>query len=205
MRRLSFFARTLAVMAALVSIIGATMPAYARNKVLGGIEFVLPAKDLKNAGVWVDGRYVGYIAELKGSRELLMVPGEHEISIRQAGYTEFDQKVSIEPGKRAKLYVIMKKDPAVQYAKVTSQVKLEVEPDRAAVFVDGVFAGSVREFTGLGRAMLLNPGQHTIKVAMPGYQPFTTQMNLLPNQKYTIKTKLIAGSEPQEGTALKHP
>lgn len=70
--------------------------------------------------------------------------------------------------------------------------------------MDGVFAGSMREFTGMGRAMLLNPGQHTIKVAMPGNQPFTTQMNLLPNQKYTIKTKLIAGSEPQEGTALGH-
>lgn len=185
------------------AVIGAALPLQARNKILGGVEFVIPSKDLKSSGVWVDGQYVGYIGELKGDKKLLMVPGEHEISVRQAGYTNFSQRVTIEPGKRVKLFVVMKKDPAVHYAKVTSQVKLDVDPDRAAVFLDGAFAGTVREFSGWGRAMLVNPGEHTIRIALPGYQAFVTKIQLAPNQKYTIKTKLAAGSISDEGPALK--
>jgi len=191
------------VLALAVALAAAALPVQARNKILGNIEFVVPSKDMKNSGVWVDGQYVGYIAELKGDKKLPLVPGEHEISVRQAGYTNFTQRVTIEPGKRTKLFVVMKKDPSVKYAKVTSQVKLEVEPDRAAVFLDGVFAGTVHEFSGWGRAMLVNPGEHTIKIALPGYQAFVTKMTLAPDQKYTIETKLIAGSVSDEGSALK--
>lgn len=44
----------------------------------------------------------------------------------------------------------MKKDPRAQFPTVTSQLKLQVTPDRAAVFVDDGFVGTVREFSGLG-------------------------------------------------------
>ncbi len=36
--------------------------------------------------VRVDGRYVGYLHELRGSKKLLLLPGEHEISVREAGF-----------------------------------------------------------------------------------------------------------------------
>ena len=49
------------------------------------------------------------------------------------------------------------KDLRVQFPTVTAEVKLSVTPERAAVFVDGVFAGHVAEFGGVGRALLVAP------------------------------------------------
>jgi hypothetical protein len=40
----------------------------------------------------------------------------------------------------------MEKDLKVQFPTVTAEVKLSVTPDRAAVFVDGVFVGHIAEF-----------------------------------------------------------
>src|SRR5206468_12734462 len=52
------------------------------------------------------------------------------------------------------------KDPRTQFPKVTSQIKLQVTPERAAVFVDDAFAGTVGEFSGAGHGMLVSPGKH---------------------------------------------
>src|SRR5208282_4457613 len=143
--------------------------------------------------------YLGFVHELKDDKKILLLPGEHEISIRQAGYTEFAQKVVVEPRQKIVVQVVMLRDPRSQLPKVTSEIKLQVTPARAAVFVDDAFAGSVNEFMGAGHAMLVSPGKHRIKIALPGYQAFDTEVDLLPHQKITIKTDLLAGSITQAG------
>jgi len=173
------------------------------NKIMGELNFVPATKVEKSAGVWIDGQYVGHISELKGDKKILLLPGNHEIDIRQAGYTDFDDKVTVEPGKTLDLMVQLTKDPRIEYSKVTSEIKLKVEPDRAAVFLDGTFVGYVHEFGGIGRAMLVSPGKHEIKIALPGYRDFTSEVNLLPKQKFTIETKLLAGSISQADPAVK--
>jgi len=45
--------------------------------------------------------------------------------------------------------------------------------------------------------MLLSPGTHRIKIDLPGYRTFETEITLLPNQKYTVKTDLAKGSIAQ--------
>jgi len=101
------------------------------------------------------------------------------------------------------LNVTMVKDPRANFPKVTSQIKLQVTPERAAVFVDDAFAGNVSEFSGTRRAMLVSPGKHRIKIALPGYQAFETEVNLLERQKIEIKTDLVAGSITQAGPSIK--
>jgi hypothetical protein len=177
--------------------------AYAENQVLGEVEINGASKVEKTSGVWVDGQYVGYVKELKGDRKLLLLPGEHSIVVRQSGYQDFKQPVVVEPGTKKVLAVKMEKDPRTHAPQVTSQVKLDVNPERAAVFLDNAFVGHVSEFSGLGRAMLLNPGTHRIKIELPGYQAFETEINLLPNQKYTVKTDLARGSIAQADTLIK--
>jgi hypothetical protein len=173
------------------------------NKVMGQVDFVPVSKVEKGAGVWIDGQYVGHVSELKGSKKILLLPGDHDIVARQTGYQEFDQKVTVEPGKTLDLMIQLVKDPNARFSSATSQIKLHVDPDRAAVFVDGTFAGYVHEFGGVGRAMLLSPGKHQIKIALPGYHDFTTDVNLLPNQKFTIETKLAEASINQADPAVK--
>jgi hypothetical protein len=169
---------------------------YAGNDVLGEIELVGATKVEKTSGVWVDGQYVGYLKELKGSKKILLLPGQHEITVRQAGYQDFSQKVTVQPGGKQVIRVAMEKDLRMQIPTITAEIKLSVVPDRAAVFVDGLFAGHVAEFGGVGRALLVAPGKRKITISLPGYQTFETEINLVANQKFQVKTELIKSSMP---------
>ncbi len=80
---------------------------------------------------------------------------------------------------------------------------MDVNPNRAAVFVDDAFVGHVHEFGGVGRRMLLSPGKHRVKIALPGYRTFETEVNLAPNQKFEIKTDLVKGSITDAGPLIK--
>jgi hypothetical protein len=171
--------------------------------VLGELQLVGKTKADKTSGVWVDGQYVGYVNELKSDNKILLLPGEHEIAVRQSGYTDFRQKVVVEPHKKVVLQVVMLKDPRTHLPQVTSQIKLQVTPERAAVFVDDAFAGTVGEFSGAGHGMLVSAGKHRIKIALPGYQEFDTEVSLLARQKITIKTDLLPGSIAQAGASIK--
>lgn len=173
----------------------------ADNKVLGEVELEGASKVENTSGVWVDGQYVGYLNELKGSKKLLLLPGEHEITVRQGGYLDFVQKISVRAGAKQTIPVKMEKDTRIVLPTVTAEIKLDVKPNRAAVFVDGVFVGHIAEFSGIGRALLVAPGKHSIKISLPGYQTFETEIQLFANQKSTVKTDLVAGG-PAEGTPL---
>jgi hypothetical protein len=175
---------------------------FAGNEVLGEIQFVGAGKIEKGSGVWIDGQYVGFLKELKGSKKVLLLPGEYEITVRQAGYRDFSKKVLLEPGQKHMVSVAMEKDETATYPETTAEIKLSVSPNRAAVFVDDRFVGHVDEFDGPGQALLLAPGKHRLKITLPGYQPFETEVNLLANQKFQLKTDLFKGSILQAGSPL---
>ena len=63
--------------------------------------------------------------------------------------------------------------------------------------------GHVGEFEGAGRGMLVAPGAHRIKVALPGYQTFETEINALANQKVEVKTELVKGDAAMADPMLK--
>ena len=173
----------------------------AQNKVLGEVELVGASKVEKTSGVWVDGQYIGYLSELKGSKKLLLLPGEHAVTVRQGGYLDFTETVTVRAGEKQSIAVKMDKDTRVTLPKVTAEIKLEVKPNRAAVIVDGVFVGHIAEFEGPGKALLVAPGKHKIKISLPGYHDFETEIDLIANQKSTVKTDMVAGG-PAEGTPL---
>jgi hypothetical protein len=173
--------------------------AYAENQVMGEIQFEGKSHVEKTSGVWVDGQYVGYLKELKGSKKVLLLPGEHAITVRQDGYQDFTQRVTVEPGQKQVVSVVMQKAPTGPIPQVTAEVKIAVNPSRAAVFLDGLFVGHVGEFEGAGRGMLVAPGLHRIKIALPGYQTFETDINPTANQKVEIKTELAKSGAPPAG------
>jgi len=173
------------------------------NDVLGEIQFQGTGAGAKTSGVWIDGQYVGFLKELKGSRKVVLLPGKHEIVLRQAGYKDFSQSVVIEPGQKRDVHVTMEKDPEARYPEVTAEVKISVLPKRAAVFVDDRFVGHVDEFDGAGQGLLLSPGKHRIKITLPGYQTFETEVEALANQKFELRTELLKGTILQAGPLLK--
>lgn len=190
--------------ALLLLVIWATQSeAAAGNDIMSEIQFVGATKVEKTSGVWVDGQYVGYLKELKGSKKVVLLPGEHQITVRQAGYKDFLQKVVLEPGQRHVVSVSMERNPQAQFPDATAPVKMSVTPNRAAVFIDDQFVGHVDEFDGPGQALLLAPGKHRVKITLPGYRTFETEISLFAEQKFELKTELVKGSILQAGPLMK--
>ena len=61
--------------------------------------------------------------------------------------------------------------------------------------------GHVAEFNGIGKALLVAPGKRKVTISLPGYQTFETDIELVANQKSTVKTEMVKGG-PAEGTSL---
>jgi hypothetical protein len=175
----------------------------AKDAVMGRLEFKGDTHIEKTSGVWIDDQYVGYVSELKGSKTVLLLPGVHNVTVRQDGYKDFTQQVFIQPGKTSMVVIAMARNIAAQYPSVTSTLKIEVDPPRAAVFVDGQFVGHVGEFEGLRRGMLIAPGMHKIKIALAGYRTFESDIDALPHQKVEVKTRLVKSEGPLEAPLVK--
>lgn len=175
------------------------------NEVTGKIRFVNTSKVEKTSGVWIDGQYVGYVQELKGENSIMLLPGVHTVTVKQNGYKDYTQQVTVQPGQTTDVSVAMAKDLADRYPAVTATLKLKVDPSRAAVFVDGQFVGHVGEFEGMGRGLLVAPGKHRIKIALPGYTTFETDVVPIAHQQVEVKTRLAKSSAPLEAPIVDHP
>jgi hypothetical protein len=188
--RIRIFVVALLVMLAASLFAQETTSSGAPNKVLGEVELQGAGKVERDSGVWVDGQYVGYLKELKGDKRILLLPGEHEIVVKQDGYLDFTQKVILQPGQKQVIPVKMNKDLRFEMPTVFSEIKLAVNPTRAAVFVDDLLVGHVREFDGVVHSLLVAPGHHKITISLPGYESFETEVDLAPKQKFELKTNL---------------
>lgn len=178
----------------------------AQNQVMGEVQFSGVTNVEKNSGVWIDQQYVGYLKELKGDKKIMLLPGEHEISVRQAGYKDFTSKIIVEPGQVKLFRVTMEKNLKAQYpGSDAATLKLNIIPDRAAVFLDDGYVGHAGDFGGTFHSMLVSPGRHRIKVELPGYRTFETEINLLARQKSEVKTELVKGSIQDASPLVKQP
>ena len=196
-----FGSRIFVVLAAIFSM-GAACLLHAENRVLAEVQFVAHNSAEKTAGVWVDGQYVGYVKELNRGKKILLLPGKHEIVVRQPWYKDYVEQATLEPGETHVINLSLAKDGRIPPKSATGELKISATPVRAAVFVDDQFAGHVDEFGGVGKAMLLTPGQHHVRIALPGYLPFETAVDLRPHQKLKIQTALVKGSITEAGSLV---
>jgi len=61
-------------------------------------------------------------------------------------------------------------------------VSFEISPDDAFVYVDGNYAGIVRDFDGTDQPLTLAGGSHRIELQAPGYEPMTIDVTVQPGQ-----------------------
>ena len=185
--------------------LGSTKTVTAQNDVMGELQFEGKTKVERDSGVWIDGNYVGYLKELNGSKKIMLLPGEHQVTVRQSGYVDFVQKVVVEPGEKRLVVVSLHLAPSATVPEVTATLKLKIKPERAAVFLDGKFVGHAGDFGGAFKSMKISPGKHRVRVELPAYRTFETEVNLLANQESEIKTELVKGSIQQNTPLIKKP
>jgi PEGA domain len=175
------------------------------NKVMGEVHFEGASKVERDSGVWIDGEYVGFLKELKGNKKVLLLPGEHKLEVRQSGYDTFEQKLVVEPAQVQTVKVVMHRAAGMHLPDVTATLKITVQPGRAAVFLDDQYIGHASELGGAVHSLSVSPGKHRIKVELPGYRTFETEVNVLRGQKSEVKTELVKGSIEQAGPDIKKP
>jgi len=170
------------------------------SDVLAEVSLQPSSKIEKAAGIWVDGQYLGYLSELKGSKRILLLPGRHELTARLTGYLDFDTEIDVMAGQTSVVRVAMRENLTASYPDPDdmARIKLKVEPSRAAVFVNDRYVGHVDQFRGFRKSLGLTPGTYKIHITLPGYQPFDTEITLLKQQDYEIKTELQKGGAQEQ-------
>jgi hypothetical protein len=167
-----------------------------QDQQMGEVRFTADSQGERDSGVWIDGKYFGYVKELKGNKKVLLAPGEHEISIRQDGYKDFDKKILVEAGQAQTVNVVMEENPKAIYpGDDAAELRLDIQPKRAAVFLDDAYIGHGGDFGGRFHSMLVGPGKHQLKVTLEGYRTYQTEINPAANEKSRMKIVL----EPEGG------
>jgi len=161
------------------------------NQQPGEVRFDADNQEERDSGVWIDGKYFGYVKELKGNKKVLLAPGEHEISVRQDGYKNFEQKITVQAGQVQTVNVVMEENPKAIYpGDDAAELRLDIQPKRAAVFVDDAYVGHGGDFGGRFHSMLVSPGKHQLKVTLAGYQAYQKEINPVANEKSRMKIVL---------------
>ena len=71
-----------------------------------------------------------------------------------------------------------------------AELRLDIQPKRAAVFVDDNYMGHGGDFGGRFHSMLVSPGKHRLKVALAGYQNYETEIDAVASNKSQMKIVL---------------
>jgi hypothetical protein len=165
----------------------------------GEVRFTADNQDERDAGVWIDGKYAGYVKELKGERKVMLTAGEHEISVRQAGFKELTKKVVVDPEQPQTIAVVLEENPKLTFPGAdAAELRLDIRPKRAAVFMDDHYMGHGSDFGGRFHSMLVTPGKHILKVTLDGYEPY--EMEIDPTGK--TKTAMAINLKPNDKPAV---
>ena len=77
-----------------------------------------------------------------------------------------------------------------RYGYPTGELRLQVRPRHAEVYVDGFYAGRVDDFDGFLQALRIEEGPHTIEIVAPGYQPVTFNVRIIGGRKIDYRADL---------------
>jgi hypothetical protein len=169
---------------------------------MGEVRFTSDTQDERDAGVWIDGKYAGYVKELKGDRKVMLPAGEHEFVIKQAGFKDLTKKIVVDPDQSPfqTVAVALEENTKMTYpGSNAAELRLDIQPKRAAVFVDDNYMGHGGDFGGRFHSMLVSPGKHRLKITLDGYQTYETEIDALASNKSQMKIVLEKSSNAPPG------
>ena len=143
--------------------------AIAANPLQGEVELKAASKIEQNAGLWLDGQYVGFVKDLEGNGTLVLLPGDHRLVFKLIGYADLTSTIVVEPGSRTRYRVAMLPNPDATYPDEsdTAQLRISVKPEQAAIFVNESYVGHIDQFDGR-RGMRLSAGRVSLDDRVAG-------------------------------------
>jgi hypothetical protein len=73
---------------------------------------------------------------------------------------------------------------------LTGDVKTEVTPKQAQVYVDGYYAGVADDFDGAFQRLHISPGGHAITLRLDGYRTVTQNIYVRPDSTFKLKESM---------------
>jgi PEGA domain len=138
------------------------------------------------AGVFVDGNYVGPAKNFGSVRKYKISPGEHEVTLKDSLYKDYETKVTIESGKTATIAAKLEALPAP--APPFGNLRIEGTDKFAAVYLNGKFMGHMDEFNNHWQGLLIKPGEYELKVVGEhGGTPFEQKVTIAENKTTHVK------------------
>jgi hypothetical protein len=140
------------------------------------------------AGVFVDGKYLGPAANFRIARKYAVAAGEHELELREPRYQEYRGTVKIEAGKTTTVSESLQ--PRPRPSPPFGKLKVAGFEKYAGVFVNGAYMGHADEFDGPNEALLLNPGDYSVRIiSQAGSTLSEEKVNIQQDKTLTLKAK----------------
>jgi hypothetical protein len=76
------------------------------------------------------------------------------------------------------------------YYDSSAELRIQVNPREAEVYVDGYLTGTVDDFDGVFQRLRMPLGEHEVTIYAPGYHSITQRMLFRPLESYSIKDTL---------------
>ena len=77
-----------------------------------------------------------------------------------------------------------------RYDYPTGEIRLQVRPRYAEVYVDGYYAGRVDDFDGYFQGLRIEEGPHTIEIVAPGYETLVFNVRVIAGRKIDYRGDL---------------
>jgi hypothetical protein len=143
-----------------------------------------------DAGVFINGQYVGPAHRFTLSEKYPVQAGEVEVTFKDPRYDDYMVKVTVQPKKTTKIKYTMKMlEPAkppfgrLRLGGGEPESFISVAAgDVGAVYINNRFYGYVDELNNAGGGLLLNPGTYDLHVASPKFGDISQKITIEANK-----------------------
>ncbi|MDI9633982.1 MAG: PEGA domain-containing protein [Methanolinea sp.] len=133
----------------------------------------------QGAEVELDGTFVGETPVMV--KVYTTAPPSHTISVRMYGYRTWARSYTGNPGKGETIFVTAELEPVAQ----TGSIRVSSSPAGAVARLDG---GQTLVTPGTFQNVV--PGTHTVEIALAGYYPFSTSVNVTAGGTSSVSASL---------------
>ena len=125
-----------------------------------------------DAGVWVNGKYIGPSHRFTLSEKYAVPSGDVEVTFKEPRYEEYSTKVTVKPHKTTKVKYAMKKlpEPKGPFGRLrlgggeADSFISVAAGDTGPIYLNDRFVGYVDELNNAGGGLLVNPGTYDLSV-----------------------------------------
>lgn len=151
--------------------------------------------DPGNAGLFVDGKYLGPAVRYTFAVKYQVEEGTHEVLLQDPRCEDFKTSVTIKAGEVTELKYKLTKLPApkgpfgtLRFGRGKPEAFMSmVVGDTSAVYLNGRFVGHLEELNKVGTGLLLPPGKYQLQVSSPMYGEINQTVEVVAGKTTHVK------------------